>query len=93
MPSSITRYLDLLDEQREAIFHELGPLPDAVLWYRPGPRVWSIGEHLDHTRVLNCGARRLMMVDFRWRRSSHAYFAIGRTRPKSTTSTSAPASR
>jgi len=64
MPSSITRYLDLLDEQREAIFHELGPLPDAVLWYRPGPRVWSIGEHLDHTRVMNCGARRLMIVYF-----------------------------
>ena len=34
MPSSIAQYLDLLDEQREAIFHELGPLPDAVLWYR-----------------------------------------------------------
>src|SRR5262249_47911573 len=64
MPSPITRYLDLLDEQREAIFHELGPLPDAVLWYRPGPRVWSIGEHLDHTRVLNCAARRLLMVYF-----------------------------
>ena len=44
MPSTITRYLDLLDEQREAIFHEVGPLPDAVLWYRPGPRVWSIGD-------------------------------------------------
>lgn len=37
MPSSITRYLDLLDEQREAIFQELGALPDAVLWYRPAP--------------------------------------------------------
>ena len=64
MPNSITRYLGLLDEQREAIFDELGPLPDAVLWYRPGPRVWSIGEHLDHTRVLNCAARRLLMVYF-----------------------------
>jgi hypothetical protein len=64
MPSSITRYLDLLDEQREAIFHELGPLPDAVLWYRPGPRVWSIGEHLDHARVHNCGVRRLLIVYF-----------------------------
>lgn len=62
MPSSITRYLDLLDEQREAIFHEMGPLPDAVLWYRPGPKVWSIGEHLDHSRVVNCFERRLMIV-------------------------------
>ncbi len=64
VPSSITRYLDLLDDQREAIFHELDPLPDAVLWYRPGPRVWSIGEHLDHTRVHNCWSRRLLPIYF-----------------------------
>jgi len=64
MPSPITRYLDLLDEQREALFHELGPLPDAVLWYRPGPRVWSIGEHLDHTRVHMCWARWCLIVYF-----------------------------
>src|SRR5262249_11924355 len=51
-----------LDEQREAIFQELGALPDAVLWYRPGPRVWSIGEHLDHSRVNNCCLRRFMIV-------------------------------
>ena len=62
MPSPITRYLDLLDEQREAIFHEPSPLPDAVLWYRPGLRIWSIGEHLDHSRVVNCFLRRLMIV-------------------------------
>ena len=62
MPSSITGYLDLLDKQREAIFHELGPLPDAVLWYRPGLKVWSIGEHLDHSRAVNCFLRRLMSV-------------------------------
>jgi hypothetical protein len=54
--------LDLLDEQREAIFHELSPLPEAVLWYQPGPGVWSIGEHLDHSRVVNCCLRRLMIV-------------------------------
>jgi len=64
MPSPITRYLDLLDEQREAIFHEVGPLPDAVLWYRPGPRVWSIGEHLDHTRVYNSSLRRFLTIYF-----------------------------
>ncbi|MBV8129486.1 MAG: DinB family protein [Planctomycetaceae bacterium] len=64
MPSPIARYLDLLDDQREAIFRQVGALPDAVLWYRPGPRVWSIGEHLDHTRVINCFARRLMIAYF-----------------------------
>jgi DinB superfamily len=64
MPTPITRYLDLLDDQREAIFRQLGALPDAMLWYRPGPRVWSIGEHLDHTRVINCFERRLMIAYF-----------------------------
>ena len=37
-------------------------LPDRVLWYRPAPRVWSIGEHLDHSRVVNRFLRRLMIV-------------------------------
>jgi hypothetical protein len=64
MPCPIMRYLDLLDDQREAIFEQLGTLADAVLWYRPGPGVWSVGEHLDHTRVYNCYARRLMIVYF-----------------------------
>ncbi len=62
MPSATTRYLDLLDEQREAIFLEIGALPDRVLWFRPAARVWSIGEHLDHSRVVNCFLRRLMIV-------------------------------
>jgi DinB superfamily len=64
MPTPVEIDLDLLDDQREAIFKELGPLSDAVLWYRPGPKVWSIGEHLDHTRVINCFTRRLMIVYF-----------------------------
>jgi hypothetical protein len=62
--SSVARYLDLLDEQREAIFRELGPLPGTVLWYRPGPRVWSFGEHLDHTRVHNRSSRRFLPIYF-----------------------------
>src|SRR5579871_5903171 len=73
MPGSIPLYLDLLDEQREAIFHELGSLPDAVLWYRPGPRVWSIGEHLDHTRVHNCCSRRFLpLYKSSSKKTSHA---------------------
>jgi hypothetical protein len=62
MPSPIARYLDLLDDQREAIFNQLNAMPDVVLWYRPGPKVWSIGEHLDHTRVINCCTRRILTV-------------------------------
>ncbi len=64
MTSPITQYLNLLDHQREDIFARMGPLPDSVLWYRPGPKVWSIGEHLDHTRVINCFTRRLMIGYF-----------------------------
>ena len=64
MTGTIAQYLDILDSQREAIFAEMGAMPDAVLWYRPGPKVWSIGEHLDHTRVINLCARRLMIVYF-----------------------------
>jgi hypothetical protein len=67
MSSPIARYLDLLDDQREALFAQLVAVPDTVLWYRPGPKVWSIGEHLDHTRVVNCY----------WRRLFFAYFAVG----------------
>jgi hypothetical protein len=62
MPGPIAEYLNLLDEQREAIFGQLGAVSDAVLWYRPGAKVWSIGEHLDHTRVINCFTRRLLTV-------------------------------
>jgi DinB superfamily len=62
MLSPIDRYLDLLDVQREAIFCRLADQPEAVLWYRPGPKVWSIGEHLDHTRVINCFTRRLVIA-------------------------------
>jgi hypothetical protein len=64
MQGSIARYLDLLDQQREAIFHELGSLPNTALWYRPSARVWSIGEHLDHSRVLSCAVRRFVIVYF-----------------------------
>ncbi|USN98314.1 MAG: DinB family protein [Phycisphaeraceae bacterium] len=62
MSACVPGYLDLLDEQRESLFAELGDMPDAVLWYRPGPKVWSIGEHLDHTRVINVCTRRIMMA-------------------------------
>jgi len=58
--SVVSEYLDLLDQQRETIFNEIGPMSDTLLWYRPAPKVWSIGEHLDHTRVINCFTRRLL---------------------------------
>lgn len=62
MTGHVSGYLDLLDSQREAIFERMGDMPEHVLWYRPGPKVWSIGEHLDHTRVINRFTRRLMAI-------------------------------
>lgn len=64
MASAIAEYLDLLDALREAIFEEMGNLAERALWYRPGRKIWSIGEHLDHTRVINCFTRRLIIVYF-----------------------------
>lgn len=34
---SVSDYLDILDDQRESIFQELGAIPDDVLWCRPMP--------------------------------------------------------
>jgi len=60
--SAVAKYLDLFNEQRESIFRELTAVHDDVLWHRPEPGTWSIGEHLDHTRVVNCYFRRLFKV-------------------------------
>jgi hypothetical protein len=64
MTGAVSEYLNLLDTQRETLFNQMGALPDPVLWFRPGPKVWSIGEHLDHTRVLNKSFRRLLPLYF-----------------------------
>jgi hypothetical protein len=48
--------------QRETLFAELETVTDAALWTRPDAHVWSAGEHLDHTRVLNRFFRRLLQV-------------------------------
>lgn len=72
MTGAIAEHLDLLDRQREAIFSELHGISERTLWHRPGSGIWSIGEHLDHTRVLNCFTRRLLLfwyplaVPFAW---------------------------
>lgn len=62
MDNPIAQFLDLLDQQREAVFSELSDISSEALWHRPAPKVWSIGEHLDHTRVINCCLRRILIV-------------------------------
>jgi hypothetical protein len=52
MENSISKYLDLLDSQRESVFAVLNGLTDTHLWQRPAPKEWSIGEILDHNYLL-----------------------------------------
>jgi hypothetical protein len=51
--TAVAAHLALMDEQRPRIFAELSEIWLADLWARPSRGKWSIGEHLDHTRVLN----------------------------------------
>lgn len=51
--SAINQYLDLMDAQREEIIARLAGITQEALWRRPEPGEWSMGESLDHTRVLN----------------------------------------
>ena len=48
----ISRYLHVLDSQRETAFAALEGITDSQLWQRPAPREWSIGEILDHNYLL-----------------------------------------
>ncbi len=50
--SVVRDYLALLDAQREAIFAELAAVEVARLWQRPGPKEWSVGEHLAHATAV-----------------------------------------
>ena len=58
----VAAYLDLLDAQHREVFALLGGVPPEKIWQRPLPGEWSIGEILDHTRILNRSFRRLFQV-------------------------------
>jgi hypothetical protein len=49
---AVSTYLVLMDRQREAIFAELEGIDERLVWRRPEPGEWSIGEILDHVRIL-----------------------------------------
>jgi hypothetical protein len=49
---AITAYLQLMHRQRDDVFRLLDNVSESALWQRPGPRDWSIGENLDHLRVI-----------------------------------------
>lgn len=48
MRNIVSKYLDLMDAQREAAFAALEGLSEAQIWQRPKPKEWCIGEILDH---------------------------------------------
>jgi hypothetical protein len=51
--SIVDEYLVLLIRQRERLFDELNAAKEATIWQRPTASEWSIGEHLDHLRVIH----------------------------------------
>ena len=51
-----------MDLQRQGLFSNLSGISDGLLWHRPAPNVWSVGENLDHSRVFNKSMLRLLRV-------------------------------
>jgi hypothetical protein len=49
---AIASCLRLMHRQRDELFAHLDGISEDDLWRRPGPRDWSIGENLDHLRVI-----------------------------------------
>ncbi len=60
----VLNYLEMMDHQRESLFMILEGLDQEVLWQRPAEDEWSIGENLDHLRVIN--SRTLTLFKITW---------------------------
>lgn len=60
----VSSYLAIMDTQREAIFAELEGFDERLIWRRPEPGEWSIGENLDHLRVFYRSM--LPLMKFAW---------------------------
>lgn len=58
----VADYLELLDSQRETIFREIKAIETDLLWQRPAEKEWSMGENIDHGRVLLRSFRRLLKI-------------------------------
>ena len=55
-------YLDMMDQQREVLFNELNGLTEEEIWQVPGDKEWSIGENIDHLRVINSSTLTLYKI-------------------------------
>lgn len=81
LASVISRYLDLLDFQRETTFAALTGITDLQLWQRPAPGQWSIGEILNHNYLLTASFYPVML--WLWKLGNW-YGRIRRNRPYQT---------
>lgn len=59
MSDTVKKYLDVMDAQHRQVFARLAEISQERLWQRPAPGEWSIGEIMDHTRVVNRSLRRI----------------------------------
>jgi len=75
---AVEQILELMQQQRDNLFVELANITDAQLWFKSSPDEWSIGENIDHMRVLY--ASMLPMFRIAW--AFHLPFAkLRRNRP------------
>ena len=74
----VSRYLALMDSQRETVFAALDRINDAQLWQTPAPKEWSVGEILDHNYMLM--ASLYSAVQWLWRLNGW-YGRLRRNRP------------
>lgn len=58
----LREYLDLMDAQREDMFSRLENITRDELWRRPGQNKWSIGENIDHLRVIYASTLNLFNI-------------------------------
>ncbi len=75
----IPEYLELINKQRKSLFSQLEGTKMDKLWQRPETNTWSIGEHVDHTRVLLRSLRRIftflwpLLRPYAWLRRKKPY--------------------
>jgi hypothetical protein len=62
--SIVVTYLDLMDQQRAQLFADLEGLSEAEIWQVSGENEGSIGDNLDHLRVINSST--LTMFKITW---------------------------
>jgi hypothetical protein len=58
----VSEYLAMMDLQRERLFKDLGGLDQDMLWQHPAEDEWSIGENLDHLRVINSSSLKIFKI-------------------------------